>query len=70
MSDDNRDLAGISWFKGPNYHIWNFQLRALLLGKDLMDVVDRTEPKPPDTATAEEKLAWKKKDNLALSILN
>ena len=70
MLDGNHDLVGISRFKGPNYHIWKFQLRAVLLGKDLMDVVDGTEPKPPDTATTEEKLAWKKKDNSALSILS
>ena len=42
----------------------------MLLGKDLMDVVDRTKPKLPNTATAEEKPAWKKKNNLALSILS
>ena len=44
-------------------------MRAILLGRDLMDVVDGSEEKLVDTATAEVKSAWRRKDNQAVSLL-
>ena len=69
MTDNSHDVRGISHFKGTNFHIWKFQIRAVLLGCELMDVVDGTIPKPVDTAHAETKAAWRKKDNQAVSLL-
>ena len=34
-----------------------------------MDVVDGTEAKPAETSPADEKQAWKKRDNAAFSLL-
>lgn len=67
--DSNRDVGGISRFKGSNFHIWKFQMRAVLLGRDLMDVVDGSETQPLATAAADVNAAWRKKDNQAVSLL-
>ena len=41
----------------------------VLLGRELMDVVDGTIPKLVDIADAETKAAWHKKDNQVVSLL-
>ena len=53
MAKSSCDLRGISQFKGPNFHIWKFQMRVVLLGRELMDVVDGFDEKPADMAVAE-----------------
>lgn len=69
MAESSRDLGGISRFKGANFHIWKFQMRAVLLGRELMDVVDGSEVKPVDTAAPDIRVAWRKRDNQAVSLL-
>lgn len=49
MADAGRDLGSITRFKGSNFHLWKFQMRAILLGKELMDIVAGTLPKPAAT---------------------
>jgi len=69
MVDSSRDLGGIARFKGQNFQIQKFQMRAVLLGRELMDVVDGFDEKPVDTIVVEIKTSWCKKDNQAVSIL-
>jgi len=65
MVDNSRDLGGISRFKGTNFHLWKFQIHVVLLGRDLMDVVDGSDAKPEDTAAADVRAVWRRKDNQA-----
>jgi hypothetical protein len=60
MADNGRELGYITRFKGSNFHLWKFQMRAILLGKDLMDVVDGTEAKPAATKLLEERNNWRR----------
>lgn len=67
MADSKLDLGNIDRFNGENYHLWQFQMRAVFLGKELMSIVDGTEVKPENPGP--EQLAWIKKDNQGISIL-
>jgi len=69
MTDGSRDLGNIDRYGGDNFHLWKFQMRAVFYGKDLMDIIDGTVPKPAETAPAEERTEWKKRDNQAISLL-
>lgn len=46
MTDFNLDLGNIDRFNGKNYHLWQFQMRAVFLGKELMSIVDGSKVKP------------------------
>lgn len=48
--------------------MWQFQMRVLFLGKELMDVVDGTTPKPPPLNMTN-LAAWIKKDSQAVHLL-
>jgi hypothetical protein len=69
MADNGRELGYITRFKGSNFHLWKFQMRAITFGKYLMDVVDATEAKPAATEPLEERTNWRKRDNQAYSLL-
>lgn len=69
MADAGRDLGNITRFKGSNFHLWKFQMRAILLGKELMDIVAGTLPKPAATEAAAVKSEWLKRDSQAFSLL-
>jgi len=69
MANSSCDLGGISHFKGPNFHIWKFQMRAILLGRELIDVVDKSKIQPTATTATNVKVAWRKKHNQAISLL-
>lgn len=49
-----------------NYHTWKFNMKMLLIGKDLWEIVNGSEVLQED-ATAEEKRKFKKRENLALA---
>jgi hypothetical protein len=68
-SDNARDLGNVRRYSGEKFHLWKFQMRAVLLGKDVMGVVDGTEPQPAATAPANTRFEWQKKDNVAISLL-
>lgn len=57
MADINDTLGIIRRFSGQNFHMWQFRMRVLFLGKELMDVVDGTTPMPPSLD------GWIKKDS-------
>ena len=42
---------------------------AILLGKDVIGVVDGTDLQPAATAPANMRSEWQKKDNIAISLL-
>lgn len=69
MADASRDLGSITRFKGSNFHLWKFQMRAILLGKELMDIVEGTLLKPADTEAANVKSEWVKRNSQAFSLL-
>jgi hypothetical protein len=46
MADPKLDLGNIDRFDGENFHLWKSQMRIVFLGRELMGVVDGTEPKP------------------------
>lgn len=64
--DANAELRNVKCYNGQNFHLWKFQLRAILLGQDLMGIVDGSVPKPTDPAQQAE---WVKKDNQCISLL-
>ena len=53
---------------GDNYHAWKFNLRMLLIGKDLWDIVSGDEVLPEE-ATPAMRNAFRKRDNRALSTI-
>ena len=61
VDSGNRDLGNIDRFDGENFHLWKFQMRALFMGKDLLTVVDGTEPKPANAGA--QQTAWIKRDS-------
>lgn len=60
MSRDSRENTSCTLKDQFFTYIWKVQTRAILLGKDLMDVEDGTEAKPAETTSIENKLAWNK----------
>jgi len=69
MADSSRDLGNIDRYGGENFHLWKFQMRAVFYGKDLMGIIDGSEPEPPVTAPTVERIEWKKRDNQAISLI-
>lgn len=66
------DLRNVTKFNGQNFQLWKFQMRAVFLAHDLLEIVNGTEGKPEaPTGTAEDKRpAWIKKDAKAMFILS
>lgn len=69
MADSTRDLGSISRFKGTNFHLWKFQMRAILLGKELMPIVEGTIPKPGYGSDPADISEWVRRDSQAFSLL-
>ena len=61
----DKDLSGIARFNGDEFHIWKWQIRALLMYKKVFGVPNGTDLE----ADATDKEAWKKREYLAYSIL-
>ena len=53
---------------GDNYHSWKFNIKMYLIGKDLWEIVDGTEV-VGENASEEEIKKFKKRENLALSLM-
>ena len=62
--------AGFSVEKltAENYHTWKFSIKMYLIGKDLWEIVDGTET-VGENASEDERRTFKKRENLALSII-
>jgi hypothetical protein len=60
-----KDLGNIERFNGKDFILWKYQMKALLQGKDLMNIVEGLET-IENTADVVE---WRKKDSQARSIL-
>ena len=60
--------AHVEKLNGDNYHAWKFNLRMLLIGKDLWDIVSGDEVLPEE-ATPAMRNAFRKRDNRALSVI-
>lgn len=65
--DSTAELRDVKVYNGHNFHLWKFQIRAILLGQDLMGIVDGSVPKPSNDPAAE--LEWVKRDNQCTSLL-
>ena len=52
---------------GDNFHHWKFQMKMMLKGKDLWDIVTGDEVLDEETATEKEKKDFKKREQNALS---
>ena len=61
----DKDLSGIACFNGEDFHIWKWKIRALLMYKKLLGIVEGTDLE----ATAVDKEAWKDKQYNAYSLL-
>lgn len=59
-------LEMLKSYNGQNFHLWKFHLRAILLGQNLMDIVDSTILMP---TTPEQQIEWIKKDNQCIALL-
>ena len=53
---DKRDSDSPKIFDGDKFSQWRFRMEICLGDKGVMRVVNDTIPKPPDTATDEDKL--------------
>ena len=61
----DKDLSGIARFNGDEFHIWKWQIKALLMYKKVFGVPNGTDLE----ANAIDKDAWKEREYLAYSIL-
>lgn len=64
--DDDSNGSKFEKLNPDNYHHWKFNMRMFLIGKDLWDIVSGEEVLA-ETATADEKKRFKKRENLALA---
>ena len=53
---------------GDNYYNWKFDMRMMLIGKDIWDIVTGDEVLQ-ENASNKERLSYKKRENLALSTI-
>jgi hypothetical protein len=61
----DKDLSGIARFNGEDFHIWKWQIRALLMYKKLLGIVEGTDLE----SAATDKEAWKDRQYNAYSLL-
>lgn len=61
----DKDLSGIARFNGDEFHIWKWQIKALLMYKKVFGVPNGTDLEEDAT----DKEAWKEREYLAYSIL-
>jgi hypothetical protein len=61
----DRDLSGIARFNGEEFHIWKWQMRALLKYKKLLGIVESTNLE----SVATDKKAWKERQYNAYSLI-
>lgn len=61
----DKDLSGIARFNGDEFHLWKWQIRALLMYKKVFGVPNGTDLE----AAATDKDAWKEREYLAYTIL-
>jgi hypothetical protein len=64
-----RGVGGVGYLlTSENYHLWKFDMKMLLIGKDVWDIVAGEEILEDD-ASKKEKLCFKKRENHALSTI-
>ena len=56
----------VAKFDGTNFHLWKFQLRILLQGQDLWEVMDGTREKPVASSSNATRKEWNSKNNKAM----
>ena len=57
---DKRDAESLKVFDGDKFAVWKYHLEICFEDKEIMPIVNGTIPKPPETATEAEKVAWRK----------
>lgn len=65
---ENADLRNLTKFDGQNFQLWKFQVRAILVAYDLLNIVTGIEVKPETTGELQN--VWTKKDAKAMFILS
>ena len=70
FTEDNnyRRNAGIEVLNGENYYAWKFDMKMLLVGKDVWDIVTGEEVLDADASDKERKI-FRKRENQALSLI-
>ena len=66
--EDRSSMDRVDKLNGTNYHNWKFNVRMLLTGKDLWEIVEGTETVSDEASDAEVK-KFRKRENWALSII-
>ena len=61
------DVRHVTKFSGVNFQAWKFQMRAIFIANDILDIVEKTEGKPEDAA---QKKKWEKRDAKAMFIIS
>lgn len=61
------DLKNVARFNGTNFQAWKFQMRAILIANDILEIVEGTERKPEDPV---QKKTWIQRDAKAMFILS
>uniref|UniRef100_A0ABD2XH93 CCHC-type domain-containing protein n=1 Tax=Trichogramma kaykai TaxID=54128 RepID=A0ABD2XH93_9HYME len=70
---DVSDLKNIPKFNGQNFQLWKFQIKAVLVAQDLLEIVEGTETKPvagADNANATKVKEWTEKNAKAMFALS
>ena len=68
MAPTEENNTHVEKLTAQNYHNWNFDMKMVLTGKDLWDIVDGTEV-VADEASDNKKKDFRKRDQKALSII-
>ncbi|KYN16302.1 Copia protein [Trachymyrmex cornetzi] len=61
------DLKNVTKFSGANFQAWKFQMNAIFMANDILNIVTGTEPMPTEDAAMK---IWIKKDAKAMFILS
>lgn len=67
---DKRDSESLKVSDGDKFAIWKYHMEIYFDEKDIMPIVNGTNPKPPDGAPEAERVAWSKTNTQARRIIN
>ena len=77
MSSNEETMFGVEKLTSDNYHNWKFDMKMVLVGRDLWDIVTGDEVAAEANPNAEQASprarnnnSWRKRDNKALSLIS
>ena len=70
FTTDRRDSESLKIFNGDKFAVWKNHMEICLEDMDIMPIVNGTIPKPPETATEADEIAWQKANTQARRMIS